>query len=59
MIPCIFILALYLEPIGSILETPYDFVEGIEEIDVRSLEDLERELDRKKFRILEANPNER
>jgi hypothetical protein len=59
MIPMIFILALYLEPIGSILETPYDFVEGIEEIDVRSLEELERELDRKKFRILEANPNER
>jgi len=59
MIPMIFILALYLEPIGSILETPYDFVEGIEEIDVKSLEELERELDRKKFRILEANPNER
>jgi len=59
MKPLIIILALYLEPIGSILETPYDFVEGIEEIDVRSLEELERELDRKKFRILEANPNER
>jgi cell shape-determining protein MreC len=59
MIPMIFILALYLEPIGSILENPYDFVEGIEEIDVKSLEELERELDRKKFRILEANPNER
>ena len=54
MIPMIFILALYLEPIGSILETPYDFVEGIETIDVRSLEELERELDRKKFKILET-----
>jgi hypothetical protein len=59
MKPLVIILALYLEPIGSILETPYDFVEGIEEIDVRSLEELERELDRKKYRILEANPNER
>jgi hypothetical protein len=53
MKPLVIILALYLEPIGSILETPYDFVEGIETIDVRSLEELERELDRKRFRILE------
>jgi hypothetical protein len=59
MKPLIVILALYLEPVGPITEEPWDYIQGIEEIDVRSLEELERELDRKKFRILEANPNER
>jgi len=53
MKPLVFILALYLEPIGPITEEPWDYIQGIEEIDVKSLEDLERELDRKRFRILE------
>lgn len=38
------ILALYLEPVGSVLEEPWDYLCPIETIDVIELEDLERKL---------------
>lgn len=46
MTPLIFILALYLEPVGTITDEPYDFVQGVEEIPMIELEDLEREMER-------------
>jgi len=54
MKPLIIIIALYLEPVGSITEQPWDFVEELEFIDPKSLEEIERELQRKKYRILEV-----
>jgi hypothetical protein len=59
MKPLIFILALYLEPLGAITEEPYDFVQGVETIEVIPLEDLERKLKQQNLRILEVAPDER
>jgi hypothetical protein len=58
MKPLIFILALYLEPVGAITEEPWDYIQGIEVIDVIPLEDLERKLKQQKLRIMEVVPNE-
>lgn len=38
------ILALYLEPVGSVLEEPWDYLAPIEMIDVIEIEELERKL---------------
>jgi hypothetical protein len=57
MKPLIFILALYLEPVGAITEEPWDYIQGIEEIDVIPLEDLERKLKQKNLRIMEVTPD--
>jgi hypothetical protein len=59
MKPLVFILALYLEPLGAITEEPYDFVQGVETIEVIPLEDLERKLKQQNLRILEVAPDER
>jgi hypothetical protein len=53
MKPLIFILAIYLEPVGTITEEPWDYIQGIETIDVIPLEDLERKLKQQNLRILE------
>jgi hypothetical protein len=57
MKPLIFILALYLEPLGAITEEPYDFVQGVETIEVIELDDIEMKLRQRelqeRFRILE------
>jgi hypothetical protein len=57
MKPLIFILALYLEPLGAITEDPYDFVQGVETIEVIELDDIEMKLRQRelqeRFRILE------
>ena len=55
MKPLVIILALYLEPVGSVLEEPYDFVEPLEFIDVIPFEDLERKLKHRNLRILETD----
>jgi hypothetical protein len=57
MKPLVFILALYLEPVGSVLEEPWNFTDEIETIDVIPMEELERKLRhrdlRQRYRILE------
>jgi hypothetical protein len=62
MKPLIFILALYLEPLGAITEEPYDFVQGVETIEVIELDEMEMKLRQRelqeRFRILE-NFNDR
>lgn len=65
MKPLVFILALYLEPVGTVIDIPYDFVEGIETIEVIDLNEMEMKLRQRelqeRFRILEnmGAPNER
>lgn len=58
MIALLAVVALYLEPIGSVLEEPYDFVEPIEVIDVQPLEELERKLRIRNLRIMSTDPRE-
>ena len=57
MKPLIFILALYLEPVGAITDEPWDYIQGIETIDVIELDDIEMKLRQRelqeRFRILE------
>lgn len=54
MIPFVFIFAFIVEPVGSVLEIPWDYVEEVEVIDLGpSLEELERQLQRQNQRIME------
>jgi len=57
MKPLVFILALYLEPLGTITDEPYDFIQGVEEIPIIGLDDIELKLRQQelnqRFRILE------
>lgn len=57
MKPLTIILALYLEPLGAITEEPYDFVQGVETIEVIDLHEMEMKLRQRelqeRFRILE------
>ncbi|PPD07157.1 MAG: hypothetical protein CTY28_10265 [Hyphomicrobium sp.] len=65
MKPLVFILALYLEPLGTITEEPWDFVQGVETIEVIDLNEMEMKLRQRelqeRFRILEnmGAPNDR
>jgi hypothetical protein len=59
MIPSMLIIALLLEPIGSVTDEPFNYgTDQIEVIDVIPLEDLERKLKQQKLRIME-NRDER
>jgi hypothetical protein len=57
MKPLTIILALYLEPLGTITDEPYDFVQGVETIEVIDLNEMEMKLRQRelqeRFRILE------
>ena len=59
MKPLLIIIALLTEPGESILEIPWDYVQEYEFIEPKSLEQIERELERKRYRIMEARPDER
>ena len=58
MIALVSILALYLEPVGSVLEEPWDFVQEIEVIDVIPMEELERKMRIRNLRIMSTQPQE-
>lgn len=55
------ILAFMLEPAESITQEPWDYITPFEFIEPRTLEqiemEIEREIYRKQFRILEAKPD--
>jgi hypothetical protein len=54
MIPFVFIFAFIVDPVGSILDEPWDYVEEVEVIDLGpSLEEMERQLQRQNKRIME------
>jgi hypothetical protein len=60
MIPSMLIIALLLEPIGSVTDEPFNYgTDQIEVIDVIPLEDLERKLKQQKLRIMEVAPDVR
>jgi hypothetical protein len=60
MIPSMLIIALLLEPIGSVTDEPFNYgTDQIEVIDVIPLEDLERKLKQQNLRIMEVAPDER
>lgn len=50
MLTLTIILALYLEPVGSVLEEPWDYLCPIEMIDVIELDDLERKIRQQEIR---------
>jgi len=58
MIALVSIIALHLEPVGTITEEPWDFLTPVEIIDIRPLEDLERDLKRRNLRILQTQPED-
>jgi hypothetical protein len=60
MIPSMLIIALLLEPIGSVTDEPFNYgTDQIEVIDVIPLEDLERKLKQQNLRIMEVAPDVR
>jgi hypothetical protein len=60
MTPSMLIIALLLEPIGSVTDEPFNYgTDQIEVIDVIPLEDLERKLKQQNLRIMEVAPDER
>lgn len=59
MIPALIIMAFLTEPFEPITQEPWNYVDEIETFDAKDFEQIERELERKLYRILEANPNDR
>ena len=60
MTPCMLIIALLLEPIGSVTDEQFNYgIDSIEVIDAIPVEELERKLKRQNLRILEVAPDER
>jgi hypothetical protein len=60
MIPSMLIIALLLEPIGSVTDEPFNYgTDQIEVIDVIPLETLERKLKQRNLRIMEVAPDVR
>lgn len=51
------ILAFMLEPAEPITEQPWNYLDSFEWIEPRSLEEIEKDLERRNIRILEAKPD--
>jgi hypothetical protein len=58
MIALVSILALYLEPVGSVLEEPWNFIDEIEVIDVIPIDILEKKLRIRNLRIMSTQPQD-